>query len=119
MKKLFLAFTLFFAVSSCENTSPNPEDLRQVQFMPNACAEPWDSPVYTANNENRGSRLVAYLKDSGIKNIYDLSSINDDKIYCQACNCPSGEIFTFNVLAKDFEKLKQIDPFDKYLGVSE
>lgn len=118
MKNLLVAFTLIFAAASCENTSPDPDDLQQVQFMPNSCAEPWDAPVYTANNENRGSRLVAYLKDSGIKNIYDLSSINDGKVYCQACTCSSGEIFTFNVVSKDYDKLKQLDPFDKYLGAN-
>lgn len=119
MKNLLLAFALILSVSSCENTSPDPADLRQVEFMPTSCAEPWDAPAYTANKENRGSRLIAYLKDQGVKNIYNLSSINDGKIYCQACTCPSGEIFTFNVTSKDYEKLKQIDPFDKYLETNQ
>lgn len=119
MKNLCIAFILIFTIVSCENTSPDPDDLRQVEFMPTSCGEPWDSPVYTANNENRGSRMVAYLKDSGIKNIYNLSSINDGMVYCQACTCPSGEIFTFNVSSNDYEKLKAVDPFDKYLETNQ
>jgi hypothetical protein len=119
MKNLLIAFTLILAAVSCENATPNPDDLRSVEFMPTSCAEPWDAPVYTVNKENRSSRLVAYLKASGIKNVYDLSSINDGMVYCQACTCPSGEVFTFDVTSKDYEKLKQLDPFDKYLETNQ
>lgn len=119
MKKLFVAYALVFTITSCENTTPNPEDLRQVEFMPNACSEPWDAPAYTESNDNRGSRMVAYLKDNGIKNVYKLSSKNDGKIYCAACNCPSGEVFTFQVSAEDYDKLKELNPFNQYLGAAQ
>ena len=112
MKNFLIAFLLFASVS-CENATPNPEDLQSVSFMPTACSEPWDTAAYEGGN--RGSRIIAYLKDNGISNIFDFESETDGMVYCQACTCPSGETFTFKVSKSDYQKLKTIVPFESYL----
>lgn len=108
-----LIITFLFALISCESATPDPMDLQRVSFMPTACSEPWDSEIYSGGN--RGSRIVAYLKDNGISDILNFKSEVDNMAYCQACNCPSGETFSFNVSKSDYEKLKTIVPFESYL----
>ncbi|MDP5139270.1 MAG: hypothetical protein NWP83_02230 [Spirosomaceae bacterium] len=108
-----LLFILLFAFISCENATPNPEDLQTVSFMPTACSEPWDNEKYAGGN--RGSRIISYLKDNGIGDVYNFTSATDGMVYCQACSCPSGETFTFKVSKSDYTKLKTIVPFETYL----
>ncbi|MFB0945865.1 MAG: hypothetical protein ACI9V1_001916 [Spirosomataceae bacterium] len=112
MKNIPLLLFLF-AFVSCENTTPAPMDLQKVSFMPTACSELWDIKAYEGGN--RGSRIIAYLKDNGVSDIFNFKSENDGMVYCQACTCPSGETYTFSVSKSSYEKLKKIMPFDAYL----
>lgn len=113
--KNVLFLVVLFAFSSCENNPLAADDVREVSFIPTACSEPWDAQPYTNNNENRGTRIIAYLRDKGIKEIYNFNSENVPGNVCQACTCPSGERILFKLNPKDYEKLKKITPFDKYL----
>lgn len=115
MKKLFLGFMLIF-FASCSAATPSPEDLKTISYMPTQCSEPWDEATYTNSGANRGSRLLAYLKDKGIVDIYNFKSTTDDKFYCEACTCLSGELFTFSVAEADYNKLKTIEPFKSALN---
>jgi|AntAceMinimDraft_5_1070358.scaffolds.fasta_scaffold258022_1 hypothetical protein len=111
--KNILSILFFLAFISCENTTPDPVDLQRVSFMPTACSEPWDTKAYEGGN--RGSRIIAYLKDNGVSDIFSFESENDGMIYCQACTCPSGETYSFAVSKSGYEKLKKVTPFDSYL----
>jgi hypothetical protein len=106
-------FLFLFAFVSCENATPDPMDLQKVSFMPTACSEPWDAKEYEGGN--RGSRIIAYLKDNGVSDVFNFDSEEDGMVYCLACTCPSGETFTFSVSKSDYEKLKNIIPFNAYL----
>ena len=114
MKNLLVGLSLFVSMA-CTNVTPAPEDLQNVSYMPTQCSEPWDAENYTKSGDNRGTRLVAYLKDKGITNVYNLKSTNDGNMYCQACTCPSGELFSFGVSKDDYTKLKSIEPFSATL----
>lgn len=90
--------------------------LRLVAFKPNQCNEPWDGAAYrTSDHPSRSERLKNYLRDNGISQITNFEITVDNNIYCEACSCLSGQNIKFTVTLADFEKLKNIAPFDKYL----
>lgn len=100
---------------ACENEHEE-RGLKLVAFKPNQCNEPWDSAGYrTSERPSRSERLKNYLRDNGISQITNFEITIDNKIYCEACSCLSGENIKFTVTVTDFEKLKIIAPFDKYL----
>lgn len=116
MKKVLILFVTltFFA---CENGVLSAEDVQNVSFVPTSCSEPWDESPYVGSQsqDSRGSRIVAYLQDKGIRNIYNLKSEILPGEVCKACTCPSGERISFDVNKNDYGKLKKIKPFDNYL----
>lgn len=95
-------------VDSSENISP-----KVVSFKPNQCDEAWDLEKYANQTKltKREDRFKAYLSDNGVKTLTNFKNTQDDKIYCQACNCPSNDNYSFEITATDLAKLKTLDRF--------
>lgn len=115
MYKSLVAFLFSIVLFSCTSDVPNPNELKEVSFVPTQCSEPWDESKYTNLGGNRGSRIITYLKDNGIKDIYNFDAKSTGEVVCLACTCSSAEQITFKVSNTDFEKIKKIPPFSKYL----
>jgi|GEM_PF-925191 len=117
--RILLLLLLSVNFVACENEQEEKWEergLKLVAFKPNQCNEPWDGAGYrTSEAPSRPERLKNYLRDNGISQITNFEITIDNKIYCEACSCLSGENVKFTVTISDFEKLKTIAPFDNYL----
>lgn len=101
---------------SCESEDAVNGELLSVSFKPTQCSELWDKEPYTSLADNsRENRIKTFLKDKGITNLIDFKKTSDSNIYCQACECPSNDNFSFKVSQSDYEKLKAIEPFKTIL----
>lgn len=101
---------------SCESEDAVNGELLSVSFKPTQCSELLDKEPYTSLADNsRENRIKAFLKDKGITNLIDFKKTTDSNIYCQACECPSNDNFSFKVSQSDYEKLKAIEPFKTIL----
>lgn len=115
MYRVSAILLLLLSFTACKKEYENTNGLKLVAFKPNQCNEPWDSAAYRAEGLNRAERLKKYLKDNGIGQVTNFEITVDNKIYCEACSCLSGQNIRFTVMASDFEKLKTIAPFSTYL----
>lgn len=112
--KLLAILAIMVPFSSCTTENVEADNTyNSVSIKPNQCDEPWDDAAYTTQTKliKREDRFKAYLSDKGIKDLKNFKNTTDDKIYCQACTCPSNDNYSFELNKTEFEKLKTIERF--------
>ncbi len=113
--KNYLILGFFLSFIACENLQPNTEPLyKSISFQPNQCDEPWDAAAFAA--DTRIESMQKYLITKGISGIFNVEVTPVEGVFCQACTCPSSNVYKFDVLSSEFEKLNQIPPFDTLLN---
>ncbi len=101
-----------FIFTSCEQTEVGVGENFSVSYKPTQCSEAWDEAAYTdKGNLSRQERFLLFLKNKGVTDLKEFKNIQDDKVYCSACTCPSNDLFSFKVSESDLAKLKTFEPF--------
>ena len=114
MKKLLILIVYIFIVScKSEEVLENSSNDVFFSFSPTQCSEEWQ---FGANDSETLTNIKLFLKENEIEVKTITITEPDGKIYCAACNCPSGRIINLSADIKYLKKLQELGYVQKIIN---
>ncbi|MES2795111.1 MAG: hypothetical protein V4683_04050 [Bacteroidota bacterium] len=114
MKKLLIIIGYIFIVScKSEEVLENSSNDVFFSYSPTQCSEKWQ---FGANDTETLANIKLFLKENEIEVKTITISQPDGKIYCAACNCPSGRYIDLTADLIYLEKLKKLGYIQKIIN---